>query len=288
MNEDIKNISCSRPFSVKIYLFIVIICSWPFQFIYGLGGEAFKPVLLLSMIMVSVGTFVSGKYIFHDGFNNAGWTWGKPKHYAYAFILSLFLWLFPSIIEQQLGIYHPSQSANAGEILTAFLFSFVVTIIPAFGEEFGWRGYLLSRLFSKYSQRKALLLHGHITWIWHLPVLVILASRIEDNLLLTIPVILIISLVPTVMHAVVFAFIWDRSKSLAVATFYHAAFDEVRDSLQNSVGFGILGQYWQSLILTIFGSLILLKAQFIPQANCQKDINRNIKHLKYFLTNFEV
>jgi membrane protease YdiL (CAAX protease family) len=275
MNKHIKNRISNRPFSVKVYLFIVLICSWPFQFIYGLGGETFKPVLLLSMIMVSVGTFISGKFVFQDGFKNAGWTWGKPKHYAYAFILSLFLWLFPSILEQQLGIYHPAQSVNSCEILTEFLFSFVVTIIPAFGEEFGWRGYLLPRLFLKYSERKALLLHGIITWIWHLPGLVILALRIGDILLFTIPVVLIISLIPTVMHAVVFAFIWDRSNSLAVATFYHSAFDEVRDSLEKSVGFGILGQYWQSLILTILGGLILLKVRFVPRTNYQKDTNKN-------------
>lgn len=269
----IKKINSNRPFSVSFYLFVVIIFSWPFQFIYVLGGEAFKPLLLLSMIMISVGTFISGKYIFRDGFKNAGWTWGKPKHYGYAFILSLFLWLFPSILEQQLGIYHPPQLVNVGEILKAFLFNFVITIIPAFGEEFGWRGYLLPRLFHKYSERKALLLHGLITWVWHLPYLVILAIRIEDNLLFTIPIVLIISIIPTVMHAVVFAFIWDQSKSLAVATFYHSAFDEVRDSLENSVGFGILGQYWQSLILVILGSLILLKVRFIPQANYYENTN---------------
>lgn len=276
MNKRIKNINSNRPFSLKIYLIIILFFSWPFQFVYGLGGEAFKPILLISMIMVSVGTFVSGKFIFQDGFKDAGWTWGKRKHYAYAFILSLFLWLFPSILEQQLGIYHPSQSVNVGEILIAFLLSFVITIIPAFGEEFGWRGYLLPRLFNLYSEKKALLLHGLITWVWHLPVLVILALRMGDNLLFILPIVLIISLIPTVMHAVVFAFIWDRSKSLSVVTFYHSAFDEVRDSLENSIGFGFLGQYWQSLILTVLGSLILLRVQFVLQANCKKDTNAKL------------
>lgn len=252
----------SRPFSLKVYLLIIIVLSWPFQIAYPFLGEAFKPILLLSMIMVAVGTYIAGKFVFQDGFANAGWHWGKPRHYVYVFGLALFLWLFPSVIEQLLGIYKPSQNVSTTTILAGFLFSFAITLIPAFGEEFGWRGYLLPHLFARYSTRRALLLHGFITWFWHLPVLIVMGMQMGGNPLVSVPLVILISLIPAIMHAVVFAYIWSSTQSLAVATVYHAAFDEVRDSLEGSVGFGPLAQNWQMVILTILGVALLWKAKW--------------------------
>jgi hypothetical protein len=61
------------------------------------------------------------------------------------------------------------------------------------------------------------------------------------------------------MHAVVFAYFWSTSGSLLVATVYHSSFDEVRDSLEESVGFGVLAENWQAVVLTILGTLLLWK-----------------------------
>ena len=252
----------SRPFSVKIYLLIIIAFSWPFQIPYLFLGEAYRPILLLSMIMVAVGTYFAGKFVFRDGFSNAGWHWGRPRHYVYVFGLALFLWLFPSVMEQLLGIHKAPQDLSITTILTGFLFSFAITLIPAFGEEFGWRGYLLPRLLARYSTRRALLLHGFITWVWHLPVLVVIGMQMGQNPFVSVPLVLLISLIPTIMHAVVFAYIWSSTQSLVVATVYHAAFDEVHDSLERSVGFGPLAQNWQMFILTIMGGILLWKAKW--------------------------
>jgi membrane protease YdiL (CAAX protease family) len=71
--------------------------------------------------------------------------------------------------------------------------------------------------------------------------------------------VLAVSLIPTVLHAVVFAYLWSISGSLLVATVYHSAFDEVRDTLQEAVGFGTLAENWQAVVLTILGALLLWK-----------------------------
>lgn len=246
-----------RPFSIKLYLLIILILSWPFQLIYLFLGDAFRPLLLISMVAAGVGTYLAGKYVFKDGFAKAGWSWGKPKHYLLSLVFALGLWLLPSLLERFLGLYTAAAAVSLSGFVTTFVFSFFTTMIPAFGEEFSWRGYLLPRLQLRYSARHALLLHGLITWIWHLPVLLFMGLRAGGNPFISVSIILLVSILPTVMHAVVFAYIWSQSKSLAVATFYHIAFDEVRDTLEDTVGLGLLGQYWQMLVLTISGLVIL-------------------------------
>jgi membrane protease YdiL (CAAX protease family) len=212
--------------------------------------------------MVAVATYVSGRYIFKDGFAQAGWKWGKPVHYLYALFLALFLWVLPSLLEQTIGMYQPTGMFSFAQIAKTFLLSFAITLIPAFSEEFGWRGYLLPRLAGRYSTRQALIIHGLITWIWHLPVLVVMGMQMGGNPLISIPLILLISLIPTTMHAVVFARLWNISGSLAVATLYHVLFDEVRDALQSTVGLGFLGQNWQMLALTLIGIALLVKGKW--------------------------
>jgi uncharacterized protein len=62
------------------------------------------------------------------------------------------------------------------------------------------------------------------------------------------------------MHAVIFAYIWSTCQSLAVATVYHSAFDESRDALETSVGFGpFVDVVWQNVVLTLLGAVLLWK-----------------------------
>lgn len=255
MKRDVK----PRSFSLSLFLVVVILLSWPFQIAYPFLGEEYKPLLLVSMIMVAVGTYICGKWIFKDGFTNAGWSWGKPKYYLYVFLLALFLWLFPSVIERSLGWY-VTDEVGFSTLFSSFFISFIITIIPAFSEEFTWRGYLLPRLMRKYHERKALLIHGLITWVWHLPFVVVIGWEVGGNPWVSVPLVLAVSFIPTIMHAVVFAFIWMRTGSLAVSTIYHVSFDEVRDTLGEEVGLGSFGQNWQMLVLTLLGVLLLVKA----------------------------
>ncbi len=253
------NPSSTSTFSLRTYLLIVFTLSWPFQLAYVFLGEAYRPLLLVSMIMVAVGTYIAGKHVFRDGFATVGWRWGKPLNHILAFSLALFLWLVPSVVERALGIYE-GRTVEVGTVVSTFVLSFVITLIPAFSEEFGWRGYLLPRLMTRHSTRRALLLHGMITWVWHMPVVVVLGTQLGGDLLVAVALVIGVSLIPTVMHAIVFAYIWSSSGSLAVTTAYHAAFDEVRDSLDETVGLGPLGQYWQMLVLTVLGLTFLWKA----------------------------
>ena len=79
-----------------------------------------------------------------------------------------------------------------------------------------------------------------------------------------VPVIKVVvfSVIPATLHAVVFAYIWSRSRSLAVATVYHAAYDGVRDSLQQTIGSGPLAGTWVTLALVLLGIFLLRKGDW--------------------------
>lgn len=257
-----------RPFSLGLYLLIVFALSWPFQIAYALWGVTPTASYLLSslsMVMVTVGTFIAGRYVFRDGFENAGWRWGKPKHYLGVFALALFIFAFPVLLENVFGLQTLPAGISAGVILTSFLTRFLLTLIPGFGEEFGWRAYLLPHLARRFSLRKALLIHAFIWWAWHIPALVKIGSQVEGadaNPWLSVALTLLVSLIPAMMNATLFAYVWTATQSLAVASVYHSAYDEVRDALEKTIGFGPLVSLWEMAVTLIFGAVLLWKADW--------------------------
>lgn len=264
----IQAIGKTKPFSLSIYLGLVLLLSWPFQFWFAFGATNPTALYLsssITMVMVSVATFIYGKYILRDGFAAAGWNWGRPVHYILVFLFALFLWLIPSLLELQWGFQKPIQEMHTGSLLLLFLFNFTRTLIPAFGEEFGWRGYLLPHLARRMTARKALLLYAFIWWLWHLPTLFgmgLHSADIQGNDTTRIMLTLAISILPSMCHAIIFAYIWARTKSLAVAVVYHAAFDEVRDTLQQYVALDANIQMWQMSVIIFVGALLLWKADW--------------------------
>jgi membrane protease YdiL (CAAX protease family) len=256
-----------KPFSLRTYLLIVVAISWPFQIAYMLWAETpFMRYALssLPMMMVAVATYIAGRHIFRDGFSKAGWSWGKPKYYLAVFSIAIFVWVVPTILELVLGMRSIPRGVIISDILGNFLLRFIGTLIPAFGEEFGWRGYMLPHLVKRYRLRTALLLHAFIWWAWHLPTLVGMgmAEKLTNNMGTSIAIMLAITLIPSMMHAMIYAYILTVTQSLAVVTVYHAAFDEIRDAIEVSIGLSPLVEIWQMLTLTVLGGLLLWKGNW--------------------------
>ena len=257
-----------KPFAVWWYLALVFGLSWPWQLWYVFRAEsAFEKYAFssLAMVMVGVGTFIAGRFVFKDGFAGAGWRWGKPGQYVAVVAFACFIWLVPSVIEVISGIHKPVGEIVATTLLTSFALRFIATLLPAFGEEFGWRGYLLPRLVGQHGARKGLLLHAFIWWFWHLPAIIGLGLKTADlssTPFLNVVLLLVITLIPAMLHAVIFAYIWAKTDSLVVASVYHAAFDEVRDTLESGVGFGPLVELWQMAVIILVGGYLLWKTDW--------------------------
>ncbi len=275
------NTTMNKPFfSLSTYLFVVFAISWPFQFfIYWFpGADWAMKMLLVSMVMVTVGTVVCSKLIFRDTFGSAGWSWGKPKHYVYAILFPLVVWALPTVLGLSFGMQILPSTFSLSNALMVFAVSFLITLIPAFGEEFGWRGYLLPRLLKTNSIRNALLIQAVIWWAWHLPVLVysgLYQPVVAGNPILSVAIVLVVSIAPSMMHAIIFAYFWSQSASLGVVTVYHSAFDEVRDTIEDSFGFGLLVQIWQMIVITFVGLWLLYKGKWGHLKELQLDQKDN-------------
>jgi len=64
------------------------------------------------------------------------------------------------------------------------------------------------------------------------------------------------------MNAVIFGYVWTATQSLAVVSVYHSAYDEVRDALEQSIGFGPLVNIWEMLVTTVIGAVLLWKGNW--------------------------
>ncbi len=264
-----------RAFSLPLYLFIVFLFSWPFM----IAGSFFTETILqryamnaTAMVMVAVASYLAGRYIFRDGFSSAGWNRGTLAQYGVVIGLALFLWLVPTLMD--IGSGSLSWPVAPGPVATIpVTVIFATTLIPGFGEEFGWRGYMLPRIAAKTSPRRAVIYHSLIWWAWHLPIILsalffsLLAVpgggqiTVIEILTSTLLVVLL-SIAPSALHGVIFAYIWTRTRSLGVATVYHSAVDTTRDSILILVGSGPVNSIWSTIMISVIGIILLIRGKW--------------------------
>jgi len=172
-----------------------------------------------------------------DGLEDAGLTWGPRRLYlqAYVIVLAIFAAAYGlttlfftrpdftlSAFGQTYGIALPT---NPGLMLLA-VFITTLTIapifnsIPAFGEELGWRGYLLPKLLPL-GETRALTISGIIWGLWHAPFVVLLGfhypvHRAEGALLFTAIVMLL---------GIYIGYLRLASGSTILAAFAHGMFN---------------------------------------------------------------
>lgn len=102
-----------------------------------------------------------------------------------AFGAAVFFLVFPDLLDVGAGYFtsaaQPAVDAGqitadmvpmllAGQVVLAILPAPFINMIPAFGEEAGWRGMLFPSLCERFSQRASVLMVGIIWGLWHAPV----------------------------------------------------------------------------------------------------------------------
>lgn len=166
---------------------------------YGMSGMSVLTYALIAgmMLMPTVGMLLT-RLITREGMRDA---WVKPFAFRRTWKWWIVAWLgtialaaagaaiyfivFPGDFDPSMGamVSATLQTVQAqglpitedqvrlalySQLAALFIVPFV-NVVVAFGEEWGWRGYLMPKLMERFSAAPALLIMGVIWGLWHLP-----------------------------------------------------------------------------------------------------------------------
>jgi len=156
------------------------------------GGPAYMAALVGVMLIPGLCAVIVRVWVEREGFGDAGLRWGRGRHYAAGWLLPVGFGAAamglaialgqaefdPWMTELMVAIRQrmPAAKIPPFELLRVYFIAgsltqqVVMNLIPTFGEEFGWRGYLLMRLMPLGTGR-ALVLSGAIWGVWHAPII---------------------------------------------------------------------------------------------------------------------
>ncbi len=165
---------------------------------YGYGTNATVTLAVAGVMFIPALCVVLTRLITGEGFRNS---WIHP-HFKGNIKYYLFAWLAPSVLStigavvyylcfpeqfdpnsgyimktmSEVGGELPANMPSMkiliiGQIVTAVLFGPILNFVTCFGEEWGWRGYLLPKIVAKMPRIPMLLITGTIWGLWHAPII---------------------------------------------------------------------------------------------------------------------
>ena len=162
---------------------------------------------------------------------------------------------------------HLNSSSAVANFLTSFVFNAtlgaIVSCLSALGEEIGWRGYMLTRLFVS-GVPKPVLVSGLIWALWHIPL--ILSGRYASGVAQLSAMFFVVG---TVVDAYLVAYVRLRSGSIWPAVTYHGAWNAIirtfdRASIDTHLALG--GSGWLTATIAIVVMLFITRGSWKLQA----------------------
>ncbi|MCM2279058.1 MAG: CPBP family intramembrane metalloprotease [Oligoflexia bacterium] len=196
-------------------------------------------LLILTAIMWVPGLVsLAVRYWTGTGYGDVGLALGRRRYWLLAIGIPLILCLSSSIICDLLDIRNfglPEQAVLHGRIKTGILV-LVLGLLGAIGEELGWRGFLLPKLYVT-RIRFPVLVSGVIWALWHLPLIMYGGYYRTDS-----PVLMgALYLLSILAISVVIGWLRMRSGSVWTASLMHAVHNFSFQFLFPAIFFAIPG-----------------------------------------------
>ena len=192
---------------ILIYLLINFGATWLYEFlvVWPVATSTNPTVQSMSQLAVAVAMFfpalsvVATRLITKEGFKNAMLVPKNGKRSIPFFLMAwfgpalltvigavIYFVIFPKDFDPEMGAMAGLLAAQgleptkelvtvtvASQIITGTLLSPLLNAINCFGEEWGWRGYLLPKLLKRMGILPMMLVSGVIWGLWHLPVTIL-------------------------------------------------------------------------------------------------------------------
>ncbi len=267
------------------YLALVFGLTWPIELLlarrYTLGSIPYTLILTGVMFIPALSALVVRLFVERRGFGDAGLRWGRGRYYLAAWLLpigfglaalGLAVWFrqaefdpYMTELMVRIKLAYGGATLPPFELLRLYFIigsltqAVVMNVIPCFGEEFGWRSYLLMRLLPL-GPARAVILTGAIWGVWHAPI-ILQGHNYPDHPALGIPLMITFC----ILAGVVLGWLRLASGSVFPAAVAHAsingpaaaalAFLRSRNDLTTGLT-GLLGQAVMLLFVVVLWRLV--------------------------------
>jgi membrane protease YdiL (CAAX protease family) len=214
--------SVSEIGQVRLYCGLVLLLSWAYEaYIVARGGVAAVGLTGIVVLMWLPGAIAIGmRLLLKARVPDTGLIAGKPRYYVYAVTIPMALAVLTGLLCAGLDI---RQLTLAGPddlpgLVPVFLTMAGIGLVGAFGEELGWRGYLLPQMIAA-GVSHPYAATGAIWAAWHLPLIAFGGFYSTDKVLLVVSA----YAVGTLGINLVICDLRMRSGSMWVSTLLHAS-----------------------------------------------------------------
>ncbi len=179
-----------------------------------------------TMLTPMVAALIMRIFVSKEGVKGSLGLLRSPRYYLAALIVPAVFVTAVVLIVQALGLGEFRWSEATWFAYPILLVIALPTTLFTFGEEYGWRGYLLPRLLPLGEIRASVLL-GMIWALWHLPLLLAGLNYPGVNIILAIIVFTFVTV------ALSFTYTWfyvASSGSVLVAAVFHASTNQFSDT----------------------------------------------------------
>ncbi len=239
--------------SAAIYTLIVYLFSFSFVFWLYRHPESLGlfPFLMLIPAATALGMRLREKESLRDLISPLRLSFSiTPLLFSLLYPVALIALIAVAIVLLGFGTFDTGKLHTLTDLpgLSAFIFG----IALVFGEEYGWRGYLLPQLAESLGEKRATLVHGLIWALWHAPIVLVLAlfSHTSEPWLL-----MLVQLSAVVAASYPFAWLYFRSGSIIPPMIFHYVWD-----LYNPV---VLGDIYQNRPGIVDGNILWINGEGI-------------------------
>jgi membrane protease YdiL (CAAX protease family) len=281
-----------RPLIVFLGL-VVVFASFSYVLIFTAGNDGDRTGgFALLQFSPAISALVT-KLAYQRNVRGLGWGWGKTRYQIASVLLPLVLGLVGfSLVWLTVGGFYDSSfiaEAQSGiaetfglDVSSPYVVMLILLLVSgtvglllpgffAFGEELGWRGFLVPELYKHVNFTKTALISGLIWSVYHYPLVIGLEA---DELGVNTVYLLITATVGGIGLSTIMAWLRLKSGSVWTAVFFHAAlnsynqgaFENLTETTSNLTNY-ISGEFglMMSLVAAFTGYLFWRKRDSLPQ-----------------------